>query len=73
MYLPCDFQRDSNLGYAFINLIDSDPRLHSGSHLLEHQGSLEAEEAVDAFWVAFDGFATWAIPSAKALSLRQSL
>jgi len=45
VYLPCDFQRDSNLGYAFINLIDS--------------------ETVDAFWTVFDGFSSWAIPTAK--------
>mmetsp|Transcript_52042 Transcript_52042/g.97350 ORF Transcript_52042/g.97350 Transcript_52042/m.97350 type:complete len:262 (-) Transcript_52042:284-1069(-) len=24
LYLPCDFQRDSNLGYAFVNLIDEE-------------------------------------------------
>ncbi|CAE7570339.1 ML1 [Symbiodinium natans] len=45
VYLPCDFQRDSNLGYAFINLVDS--------------------ESVEAFWNAFEGFSSWAIPTAK--------
>ncbi|CAE7570336.1 ML4 [Symbiodinium natans] len=46
VYLPCDFARKSNLGYAFVNLV-------------------EAEDIVDDFWGAFDGFVDWELPTAK--------
>ena len=28
LYLPCDFHRHANLGYAFVNLVDEVPELH---------------------------------------------
>lgn len=28
LYLPCDFHRHANLGYAFVNLIDEASELH---------------------------------------------
>eukprot|EP00439_Symbiodinium_sp_Y106_P084116 s109_g24.t3 len=49
VYLPHDFDRSANLGYAFVNLVSDDP----------------ASEAVHAFWRKFDGFKRWTLPSAK--------
>lgn len=28
LYLPCDFHRHANLGYAFVNLVDEATKLH---------------------------------------------
>ena len=52
VYLPCDFYRQANLGYAFVNLVDG--------------------AAVEALWKTFDGFASWALPTAKVCQLRWS-
>ncbi|CAE7315691.1 ML4 [Symbiodinium microadriaticum] len=51
-YLPCDFYRDANLGYAFVNLVD--------------------RVAVDDIWAAFDGFASWSLPTTKVCQVRWS-
>ena len=28
VYLPCDFRRDANLGYAFVNFVDAEAVQH---------------------------------------------
>jgi len=52
LYLPMDFNRKANLGYAFVNLVDP--------------------EAAEAFWDVFDGFAKWALPTAKVCEVSWS-
>ena len=52
VYLPCDFYRQANLGYAFVNLVDG--------------------VAVDALWRTFDGFSSWALPTAKVCQVSWS-
>eukprot|EP00438_Fugacium_kawagutii_P018470 Skav204799 [mRNA] locus=scaffold763:472564:475174:+ [translate_table: standard] len=57
LYLPCDFHRHANLGYAFVNLIDEASQLHA------RQG----DASVKLFWSAMDDFTGWALPTAKAV------
>ena len=52
VYLPRDFQRKANLGYAFVNLVDG--------------------AAADALWRTFDGFSSWALPTAKVCQVSWS-
>ena len=43
MYLPCDFERNANLGYAFVNLVSDDSheaRLALGSRVGDAEASL---------------------------------
>eukprot|EP00438_Fugacium_kawagutii_P028800 Skav229784 [mRNA] locus=scaffold684:79073:80343:- [translate_table: standard] len=55
VYLPMDFCRDANLGYAFVNLVKL------GCWMWYRNSA-----AVHKVWTIFDGFERWALPTAKA-------
>ena len=73
VYLPIDFTRRANLGYAFVNLVSEDRQAKfavccSASQMACVTDTLH-QEAVASFWELFDGFSAWSFPSSKAAAV----